>query len=58
MPHYLGAFFPALTHNPEDIIGGLLTIVLLAALNIRGLGESAKLNLILAITDLMTQVCW
>ncbi len=56
VPHYLGAFFPALTHNPGDIIGGILTIIALAALNIRGLGESAKLNLILAVTDLMTQV--
>src|ERR1700719_3339431 len=56
VPHYLGAFFPALTHNPGDIIGGLVTIVLLAALNIRGLGESAKLNLVLAILDLCTQV--
>ncbi|MDQ6811550.1 MAG: amino acid permease [Actinomycetota bacterium] len=56
VPHYLGAFFPALTHNPGDIIGGLITIVLLAALNIRGLGESAKLNLFLAIADLCTQV--
>src|SRR3981081_1317212 len=33
VPHYLGAFFPALTHNPGDIIGGLVTIVLLAPLN-------------------------
>ena len=56
VPHYLGAFFPALTHNPGDIIGGLVTIALLAALNIRGLGESAKLNLVLAVTDLGTQV--
>jgi APA family basic amino acid/polyamine antiporter len=56
VPHYLGAFFPSLTHNPGDIIGGLITIVLLAALNIRGLGESAKLNLFLAIADLCTQV--
>src|SRR5258705_10018921 len=56
VPPYLGAFFPALTHNPGDIIGGLITIVLLAALNIRGLGESAKLNLFLAIADLCTQV--
>src|SRR5437016_5474454 len=56
VPHYLGAFFPSLTHNPGDIIGGLVTIVLLAALNIRGLGESARLNLILAILDLCTQV--
>src|SRR6476660_7604128 len=56
VPHYLGAFFPALTHNPGDIIGGLVTIVLLAGLNIRGLGESAKLNLFLAVADLCTQV--
>src|SRR6266704_1251513 len=56
VPHYLGAFFPGLTHNPGDIIGGLITIALLAALNIRGLGESARLNLLLAVTDLCTQV--
>jgi len=56
VPHYLGAFFPSLTHNPGDIIGGLVTIVLLAALNIRGLGESAKLNLFLAVADLCTQI--
>src|ERR1700716_2345221 len=56
VPHYLSAFFPGLTHNPGDIIGGIVTIVLLAALNIRGLGESAKLNLFLAIADLCTQV--
>jgi APA family basic amino acid/polyamine antiporter len=56
VPHYLGAFFPVLTHNPGDIIGGLVTIVLLAGLNIRGLGESAKLNLLLAVADLCTQV--
>src|ERR1700730_9007504 len=52
VPHYLGAFFPALVHNPGDII----TLVLLAALNIRGLGDSTRLNLILAVTDLCTQV--
>jgi len=56
VPHYLGAFFPALVHNPGGIIGGLVTIALLAALNVRGLGESAKLNLILAVTDLSTQL--
>src|SRR2546430_15200980 len=26
VPHYLGAFFPALNHNPGDIIGGAVTI--------------------------------
>src|SRR3954466_15240465 len=56
VPHYLGAFWPALNHNPGDIIGGIVTIVALAALNVRGLGESAKLNLVLAVVDLGTQV--
>src|SRR5438270_798202 len=56
VPHYLGAFWPALKHNPGDIIGGAVTVVVLAWLNIRGLKESAKLNIFLAITDLVTQV--
>jgi APA family basic amino acid/polyamine antiporter len=56
VPHYLGAFWPALTHGPGDVIGGLIVIVLLAWLNIRGIGESAKLNFMLAIADLFTQV--
>src|SRR6201995_3654845 len=56
VPHYLGAFWPALTHGPGDVIGGLVVIVVLAAVNIRGIGESAKLNLILAVLDLATQV--
>ncbi len=56
VPHYLGAFWPALGHNPGDIIGGAVTIALLAALNIRGLRESASLNIGLALLDLLTQV--
>src|SRR3954451_24294398 len=56
VPHYLGAFFPALRHNPGDIIGGAIVIAILAALNIRGLRESANLNIFLAIADLITQV--
>jgi APA family basic amino acid/polyamine antiporter len=56
VPHYLGAFWPALKHNPGDIVGGAIVIVVLVALNIRGLKESAKLNVFLAITDLVTQV--
>jgi APA family basic amino acid/polyamine antiporter len=58
VPHYLSAFpgLHALDHNPDDIFGGLIVVVLLAALNIRGLGESAKLNFVLAILDLATQI--
>jgi basic amino acid/polyamine antiporter, APA family len=56
VPHYLGAFVPALGHGPWDVIGGAVVIAILALLNIRGLGESTKLNIVLAITDLVTQV--
>src|ERR1700684_4263038 len=58
VPHYLSAFpgLGALDHNPGDIVGGLVVVVLLASLNIRGLGESAKLNFVLAVLDLSTQV--
>src|ERR1700757_1301003 len=56
VPHYLGAFFPSLTHGPGDVIGGIAALAPLAALNIRGLKESARLNLVLAVTDLGTQV--
>jgi basic amino acid/polyamine antiporter, APA family len=58
VPHYLSAFpgLHALKHNPDDIFGGLIVVALLAGLNIRGLGESAKLNFVLAILDLSTQV--
>src|SRR5205085_4375551 len=51
VPHYLGAFWPALNHNPGDIIGGATTIALLTLLNIRGLRESATLNIGLALLD-------
>ncbi len=58
VPHYLSAFpgLHALNHNPDDIFGGLIVVLLLTGLNIRGLGESAKLNIVLALLDLSTQV--
>src|SRR5213596_1582665 len=56
VPHYLGAFFPALNHNPGDIIGGAVVIAGLAAVNVRGIGESARLNILLAAADVITQV--
>src|SRR3978361_857279 len=56
VPHCLAVFWPALGHSPGDVIGGAALVVGLAALNIRGTEESSKLNLILAIADLCTQV--
>src|SRR4029079_8748342 len=55
VPHYLGAFWPALGHGPWDVIGGAVVIAVLAALNIRGIGESTKVNIVLALADLVTQ---
>jgi basic amino acid/polyamine antiporter, APA family len=56
VPHYLAVFWAPLGHNPGDIIGGAVLIAALALLNIRGSQESAKLNLVLAVADLATQV--
>src|SRR6201995_5774638 len=56
VPHYLAVFWPVLGHSPGDVIGGAVLVVALAALNIRGTEESSKLNLILAVADLATQV--
>jgi APA family basic amino acid/polyamine antiporter len=56
VPHYLAVFWPWLGDPPGDIIGGVAVIVFLAALNIKGTQESTRLNLILAIADLCTQV--
>jgi basic amino acid/polyamine antiporter, APA family len=56
VPHYLAVFWPWLGDSPGDIVGGAVLIVGLAVINIRGTEESAKLNLVLAIADLATQV--
>ena len=56
VPHYLAVFWEPLGHGPGDIIGGAILIAGLALLNIRGSQESSRLNLILAVADLATQV--
>src|SRR5246127_3122224 len=33
VPHYLGAFWPSLTHGPGDVIGGVVVVAMLAAPN-------------------------
>src|SRR3954453_24168448 len=56
VPHYLSVFWPSLAHGPGDVIGGIVIVALLAALNIKGTQESSRLNLVLAIGDLCTQI--
>src|SRR6266480_4354648 len=56
VPHYLAVFWPALHHGPGDVIAGIVLVALLAALNVKGTQESSRLNLVLAIGDLCTQI--
>jgi APA family basic amino acid/polyamine antiporter len=56
VPHYLAVFWEPLGGNPGDIVAAIVLIALLAALNVKGTQESARLNLVLAIGDLLTQV--
>jgi basic amino acid/polyamine antiporter, APA family len=56
VPHYLSVFWDPLGAGPWDVIGGIVLIALLAALNIKGTKESARFNLVLALADLATQI--
>jgi basic amino acid/polyamine antiporter, APA family len=56
VPHYLAVFWSPLGESPGDILGGIAVIAFLAALNVKGTQESTRLNLILAIADLLTQI--
>jgi APA family basic amino acid/polyamine antiporter len=56
VPHYLSIFWAPLRENPWDIVGGAIVIVILVALNIVGIQESARINVVLAGIDFATQV--
>ncbi len=56
VPHYLAVFWEPLGEGPADVIFGIGLIAMLAMLNIKGSEESTRLNLVLAIADLLTQI--
>ncbi len=56
VPHYLSIFWEPLNTNPWDIVGGVIVIVVLVALNVVGVQEAAKLSISLAVIDFATQV--
>jgi APA family basic amino acid/polyamine antiporter len=56
VPHYLAVFWEPLGSHPGDVVGAVVLIAALAALNVKGTQESARLNLLLAVGDLATQV--
>jgi APA family basic amino acid/polyamine antiporter len=56
VPHYLAIFWEPLRTNPWDIVVGAGVIVLLVAVNVVGVRESAGLNISLSVVDFATQV--
>jgi basic amino acid/polyamine antiporter, APA family len=56
VPHYLSIFWEPLRTNPWDIVGGVIVIVVLVALNIVGVQEAAKVSISLAAIDFATQL--
>src|SRR5215813_853519 len=56
VPHYLSVFWEPLQRNPWDIVVGIVVIAMLVVVNIVGVQESAKLNVVLAVADFATQL--
>jgi APA family basic amino acid/polyamine antiporter len=56
VPHYLSIFWEPLKTTPWDIIVGAVVIVLLVLINIVGVREAARLNIVLAVIDFATQL--
>ncbi|MGH2906980.1 MAG: APC family permease [Solirubrobacterales bacterium] len=55
VPHYLGVVFPALRGGPYDSIFAIVIIASLACVNVIGVRESSRVNLVLAAIDFTTQ---
>ncbi len=55
VPHYLSIFWEPLKQNPWDVVVAAVLIVLLVGVNIVGVKEAAKLNVLLAVIDFATQ---
>jgi APA family basic amino acid/polyamine antiporter len=56
VPHYLSVFWEPLRDNPWDIVGGVIVVVLLVLINVVGIQESTRVNVLLAVVDFATQV--
>ena len=56
VPHYLSIFWEPLRTNPWDIVVGIVLTWLLVGINIVGIKEAARLNIVLAVIDFATQL--
>lgn len=54
--NYLGYFFPVIREWPINSLAGVVVIVALTIVNIRGVKSSSRLNISLVIVDILTQV--
>ncbi len=54
--NYLGFFFPLLKTWPANSMGGAIVVAILAFVNIRGIQASSRLNIVLVLIDIVTQV--
>src|SRR3982750_1306002 len=56
VPHYIGGlFWEPLRHSPGDIVFGIGVVAVLSVINVVGVKEAAGLNILLAVTDFLTQ---
>jgi APA family basic amino acid/polyamine antiporter len=53
---YLGYYVPALKEWPINSLGGIVVVVFLVFINIRGVQTSSRLNIALVFIDVITQV--
>jgi APA family basic amino acid/polyamine antiporter len=57
VPHYIGGImWEPLRHSPGDIVGGIVVVAVLCAINVVGTKESAGVNVTLAVVDFCTQL--
>ncbi len=54
--NYLGFFFPVLKTFPTNSIIGVIIIMVLAIINVVGVKESSRVNILLVVIDIVTQV--
>src|SRR4051794_29998625 len=58
VPHYFGSVIgvDALHHSPGDVVFGIGVVAALSLVNVIGVKESAGVNILLAVTDFLTQL--
>lgn len=54
--NYFGYFVPIFKEWPFNSIGGIVIVLVLAYINVRGVQASSRLNVILVLIDILTQV--